>query len=606
MQAAMKSVQDRISGVNQAATDHGVPKTTLKDRLSGRVIHGINPGPRPYLNKTEELELSQFLKKCSSIGYGKTRKDVMSIVGSVAINKGVLKKGCISLVLRKGDSTAYLRMDAETLNQYYDLLEDTLKENNLMSSPSCVYNVDETGMPLDPKAPKVVAPVGTKKVRYQSPGRKGQITVVACGNAAGQVPPPTIIFDAKKVKHAWTKDEIPGTKYGVSDKGWINTGLFESWFNDLFLPNVVGARPLLLLLDGHSSHYQPDVINLACKNEVIILCLPTHTTHATQPLDCGIFSPLKAKWSEVCHKFFSKKSGKIITKFNFNSLFSQAWLQSLVPANLISGFKTCGIYPLNRNAVKPVGDINEKCSTNKQHKTTEGSDANEGCSAIKEPRDESGYSKTFSSEQEELFKKRFEEGYDLCIDPEYNAWLKIHHPESLVDTTLSSGSVVAEYLHVTPMNPIPIDTDTSSEVTCVSLKPSGEDVNTIITTTPVRITTIENHTQASSTVTVSTANSFSCVLVDHTPKAMRDTAAKRSIPKARLLMSAESLALLQEEEKNRRHWKKRSKSGRKEKRKRNLGNKKLRRKQKKRQRKQKKRPGKLHRKKQKRLKKQYN
>ena len=128
---------------------------------------------------------------------------------------------------------AYLRMDAvndETLKQYYDLLEDTL---NLMSSPSCIYNVDETGIPLDPKAPKVVAPVGMKKVRYQSPGRKGQITVVACGNAAGQMLPPTIIFDAKKVKHAWTKDEIPGTKYGVSNKGWINTTLFESWFNKL-------------------------------------------------------------------------------------------------------------------------------------------------------------------------------------------------------------------------------------------------------------------------------------------------------------------------------------------------------------------------------------
>ena len=93
--------------------------------------------------------------------------------------------------------------------------------------------------------------------------------------------PPTIIFDAKKVKHAWTKDEIPGTKYGVSDKGWIITGLFESWFNDLFLPNAVGTSPLLLLLDGHSSHYQPNVVNLACKNEVIILCLPPHTTHAT-------------------------------------------------------------------------------------------------------------------------------------------------------------------------------------------------------------------------------------------------------------------------------------------------------------------------------------
>ena len=75
----------------------------------------------------------------------------------------------------------------------------------------------------------------------------------------------------------------------MSDKGWINIGLFEAWFNDLALPNAVTACPLLLLLDGHSSHYQPDVINLVCNNEVIILCLPSHTTHAMQPLDCGVF-----------------------------------------------------------------------------------------------------------------------------------------------------------------------------------------------------------------------------------------------------------------------------------------------------------------------------
>ena len=50
------------------------------------------------------------------------------------------------------------------------------------------------------------------------------------------------------------------------------------------------------------------------------------------------------------------------------------------------------------------------------------------CSTIKEPGEESGYSKTFSSEQEESFKKRFEEGYDLCIDLEYNVWIEMHHP----------------------------------------------------------------------------------------------------------------------------------------------------------------------------------
>ena len=60
--------------------------------------------------------------------------------------------------------------------------------------------------------------------------------MVACGNAAGNVLPPLIIFDTKHVQHSWTKGEVPGTKYGTSDKGWINIDLFESWFNDLFLP----------------------------------------------------------------------------------------------------------------------------------------------------------------------------------------------------------------------------------------------------------------------------------------------------------------------------------------------------------------------------------
>ena len=49
---------------------------------------------------------------------------------------------------------------------------------------------------------------------------------------------------------------------------------------------------------------------------------------------------------------------------------------------------------------------------------------------------------SFTSEQEDSLKKRFDEGYDLRIDPEYNAWLKLNHLESLMD---SSGSVVAEY-----------------------------------------------------------------------------------------------------------------------------------------------------------------
>ena len=64
--------------------------------------------------------------------------------------------------------------------------------------------------------------------------------------------------------------------------------------------------------------------------------------------------------------FFQKNPGKVITKFNFNELFSQAWLKSLVPANLIAGFKTCGICPLNRNALKAVPYCSSSSSSNEE------------------------------------------------------------------------------------------------------------------------------------------------------------------------------------------------------------------------------------------------
>ena len=197
------------------------------------------------------------------------------------------------LSLRRGDNTSNTRMDAinsESISQYFKFLKETLEQNKLMNSPQQIYNVDETGVPLDPS---VVTATGSKKVRVRSTGKKGQVTVVACGNASGQVLPPMLIFDAKKLYHEWTREEVPGTSYRLSDKGWINTDLYDSWLDEHFLKHAVPARPLLLLLDGHSTHYQPQLIRLAKEKGVLILCLPPHTTHEAQPLDCGVFSPLK-------------------------------------------------------------------------------------------------------------------------------------------------------------------------------------------------------------------------------------------------------------------------------------------------------------------------
>ena len=72
MVEAMNVVKDGRMGINRAALEFAVPRTTLKDRIAGRVEHGTRVGPKPYLTEDEEKELVNFLLKCSKMGYGKT------------------------------------------------------------------------------------------------------------------------------------------------------------------------------------------------------------------------------------------------------------------------------------------------------------------------------------------------------------------------------------------------------------------------------------------------------------------------------------------------------------------------------------------------------
>ena len=136
--------------------------------------------------------------------------------------------------------------------------------------------MDETGVPLEPQPPKVVAKRGQKKVRCCTSGQKAQITVIGCGSATSQILPPFIIYAAKKLNHLWMRDEVTGSRYGVSDKGWVDQRLFYYWLKDHFLNNAVSHRPLLLLLDGHSSHFEPQSIEFAKENDSHILSSTTY------------------------------------------------------------------------------------------------------------------------------------------------------------------------------------------------------------------------------------------------------------------------------------------------------------------------------------------
>ena len=285
-----------------------------------------------------------------------------------------------------------------------------------------IYNVDETGISVVHKPGRVVCELGHSNVYALTSVERGKThTVLSCVSASGQILPPMMVYPRKKsVPDTLKEGAVPGTLFTSSESGWINTELYLEWF-EFFLRHIPSTRPILLIQDGHTSHTSIELIDRARENNIHLLCLPPHTTHILQPLDVGVFKSFKSNFSKVCTKYLAKHPGRVITVDKLASLVGEAWPLSLTSVNVLSGFKKCGIFPLNPGEVtdRQLAPSKAVCS-----------------------RDVTPNPPLFSKEKEELFRKRYEEKYDIP-DPEYVAWLRLNHPDAEVSpseaSSLSSG-----------------------------------------------------------------------------------------------------------------------------------------------------------------------
>ena len=369
MKQAVEAVEKGTVSVRKAAELYNVPRSTLHDKASGKTAEDARSGPQPYLSPEEEEELTSFLLQAAKIGYPYTRKQIIALVQQIVHNKGITTtvtngwwerflKRHPQLTLRVAVPLSYARAmasDPEVIDRYFDMLEDCLQSNGLLNKAPCIFNCDETGVPLDPKCMKIVDKVGSKNPSYLTGGSKSQITVMACTCAAGYPIPPMVIFDRMTLNNAMTKGEVPGTIYGLSHNGWMTRDIFREWFKH-FLLSIPPVRPVILFLDGHSSHYCPETIRMAAEEKVVLCALPPNTTHLLQPLDKGCFSPLKVNWREICHQFCASNPGRTVSRHDFCELFSKAWYKAFSQENIIKSFKATGICPFNRGAVHLSND----------------------------------------------------------------------------------------------------------------------------------------------------------------------------------------------------------------------------------------------------------
>jgi len=108
--------------------------------------------------------------------------------------------------------------------------------------------------------------------------------------------------------------------------------------------------PQLLICDRHSSHNNIEFIELARKENIVIIELPSHTSHWTQPLDRSFFNSLKNRWNtEVAN--FTQITGVPVGHGQFFRMFSKAWESASEPSVITNGFKATCIFPFNPEAI---------------------------------------------------------------------------------------------------------------------------------------------------------------------------------------------------------------------------------------------------------------
>ena len=384
LEKAIAAVRGGLSYA-KAAKKHCVPRSTICDRVSGRIQPGSVAGRKPALPPQVEDELVSRAISAADKGFGISRKQLMIKAGQVAKKMKLdtpfkdniagkdwflgLKERHPELSIRKPQRLSTARsksMNRQTVSQYFGILGDLQSQLPTEERPQVIWNMDETGLSMEHSPQSVIARRGVNTVPGRVSCSRENVTVIACINAAGTTMPPMIIVKGKTHRSLWaynTQDGPAGAIWTWQQKAWTEDALGVMWFQKVFLPNCGPARPQLLVLDQHRSHEVTEMLELAELNHIAILGMPPHTSHWLQPLDKGCFGPLSQHYNRACSLFMSEATNRVVCKATWAQLFSQAWDSAMTAHNAIQGFRVTAIYPLNPAAIPERAFAPASCYT---------------------------------------------------------------------------------------------------------------------------------------------------------------------------------------------------------------------------------------------------
>jgi len=248
----------------------------------------------------------------------------------------------------------------EKLKPWFDEMTEVLNKHHY--PPEYIFNMDETGYALGAtQSTRVLAVVerGEKggKAWKSASGKQEWVTTIECVSASGKALAPLVIFRATgNFQLGWLPRGVEAVKdwsWSTSRTGWTNDFLAYKWLAEVFQPQTLPSSPnqrRLLIVDGHGSHVKAPFIAFCMKNAIDLMVLPSHSSHITQPLDVGIFAPLKAAMARATDRASRYEEGRV-QKVDWAESLAYARENAMTEKNILVGWKHTGLYPFSPRRV---------------------------------------------------------------------------------------------------------------------------------------------------------------------------------------------------------------------------------------------------------------
>jgi hypothetical protein len=370
--AMTNAVEAVLAGIKQseAARQFGVPPQSLSDAV--RKKHPAKEGGQLALLDIEEMTLARDVVLLADWGFPQDILDIRLMVKKYLDEQG-------RQVRRFVENTPGIEWGLAFLKRRKDIISSRLCQNisrkrksvseadvdsyfdNLLIStagipPENIINFDETGFTDNPGEKKCLFRRGCKYPERVMSASKTSISVMFACSAAGKFLPPYVVYKAQHLHDRWITGGKPHVRYNRSASGWFDKVCFADWFQTIVVPycrRLPGKK--VIIGDNLSSHFCHEVIAACEQMGINFVCLPPNSTHFCQPLDVSVFAPTKKHWRNILTNWRMHEGRFLpaLPKEWFPCLLAQL-MDALSPTaaqNILSGFRKCGIVPVDKSAV---------------------------------------------------------------------------------------------------------------------------------------------------------------------------------------------------------------------------------------------------------------